>query len=89
MGPIPILDNILKTCRTTQIVPSLADKPPRGSNWVHEIKHDGYRLMGRRDPVGIAAADPPRQRLVQPLPANRGGCEPPQGEVLPHRWQLG
>ena len=24
-----------------------------GSNWVHEIKHDGYRLMARRDPVGI------------------------------------
>jgi ATP-dependent DNA ligase len=26
---------------------------PRGSNWIHEIKHDGYRLMARRDPVGI------------------------------------
>ena len=24
-----------------------------GSNWIHEIKHDGYRLMARRDPVGI------------------------------------
>ena len=22
-------------------------------NWIHEIKHDGYRLMARRDPVGI------------------------------------
>jgi bifunctional non-homologous end joining protein LigD len=30
-----------------------ADKPPTGSNWIHEIKHDGYRLMARRDPVGI------------------------------------
>jgi ATP-dependent DNA ligase len=26
---------------------------PSGSNWIHEIKHDGYRLMARRDPVGI------------------------------------
>jgi bifunctional non-homologous end joining protein LigD len=34
-------------------LPSPADKPPSGSNWIHEIKHDGYRLMGRRDPVGI------------------------------------
>ena len=34
-------------------LPSPADKPPSGSNWVHEIKHDGYRLMARRDPVGI------------------------------------
>jgi bifunctional non-homologous end joining protein LigD len=32
---------------------SLADKPPSGSNWIHEIKHDGFRLMARRDPVGI------------------------------------
>jgi hypothetical protein len=28
-------------------------QPPSGSNWIHEIKHDGYRLMARRDPVGI------------------------------------
>ena len=24
-------------------LPSPADKPPSGSNWIHEIKHDGYR----------------------------------------------
>src|SRR3954464_13356186 len=34
-------------------LPSRADKPPSGSNWVHEIKHDGFRLMARRAPVGI------------------------------------
>jgi ATP-dependent DNA ligase len=34
-------------------LPSPADKPPSGANWIHEIKHDGYRLMARRDPVGI------------------------------------
>jgi bifunctional non-homologous end joining protein LigD len=34
-------------------LPSPADKPPSGSIWIHEIKHDGYRLMARRDPVGI------------------------------------
>jgi bifunctional non-homologous end joining protein LigD len=34
-------------------LPCPADKPPAGSNWIHEIKHDGYRLMARRDPVGI------------------------------------
>ena len=34
-------------------LPSPADRPPSGSNWIHEIKHDGYRLMARRDPVGI------------------------------------
>ena len=30
-------------------LPSKVTKPPTGSLWVHEIKHDGYRLMVRRD----------------------------------------
>ena len=38
-------------------LPSPADRPPSGSNWIHEIKHDGYRLMARRDSVGIRPSD--------------------------------
>ena len=34
-------------------LPSPADRLPSGPDWVHEIKHDGYRLMARRDPAGI------------------------------------
>jgi hypothetical protein len=34
-------------------LPYAAERPPSGPDWVHEIKHDGYRLMARRDPVGI------------------------------------
>jgi bifunctional non-homologous end joining protein LigD len=30
-------------------IPSRALKPPSGPDWVHEIKHDGYRLIVRRD----------------------------------------
>ena len=30
-------------------LPSRAAQPPSGPLWVHEIKHDGYRLMVRRD----------------------------------------
>src|SRR5258708_6691246 len=29
--------------------PVKASKPPSGPDWVHEIKHDGYRLIVRRD----------------------------------------
>jgi bifunctional non-homologous end joining protein LigD len=29
--------------------PVLASKPPSGAAWVHEIKHDGYRLIVRRE----------------------------------------
>jgi bifunctional non-homologous end joining protein LigD len=34
-------------------LPSSAERPPSGPEWVHEIKHDGYRLMARRDHDGI------------------------------------
>src|SRR5215468_7575068 len=29
--------------------PIMASRPPSGADWVHEIKHDGYRLIVRRD----------------------------------------
>ena len=34
-------------------LPSLADRPPKGAGWIHEIKHDGFRMMVRRNGVGI------------------------------------
>ena len=30
-------------------LPSKTDRPPTGPQWVHEVKHDGYRLMVHRD----------------------------------------
>jgi len=32
---------------------SLTEKPPTGAKWVHEIKHDGYRLQARIDGTKI------------------------------------
>jgi bifunctional non-homologous end joining protein LigD len=29
-------------------IPTWADKPPVGPQWIHEIKHDGYRLIVRK-----------------------------------------
>jgi bifunctional non-homologous end joining protein LigD len=34
-------------------LPSPADRPPSGPGWVHEIKHDGSRMMVRRDAGGV------------------------------------
>ena len=30
-------------------LPRPADRPPAGPDWLHEIKHDGFRIMARRD----------------------------------------
>jgi len=29
-------------------LPRSAKQPPAGSGWIHEIKHDGFRIMARR-----------------------------------------
>src|ERR1041385_3780205 len=34
-------------------LPTTAAQPPSGPGWIHEIKHDGYRMMLRRDAAGI------------------------------------
>jgi ATP dependent DNA ligase domain len=34
-------------------LPSPADRHPLGGEWIHEIKHDGYRMMVRRDMSGV------------------------------------
>ena len=33
--------------------PSIVERPPNGPGWLHEIKHDGFRLAVRRDAGGI------------------------------------
>jgi bifunctional non-homologous end joining protein LigD len=30
-------------------IPTRGTKVPAGSDWIHEIKHDGYRLIVQRD----------------------------------------
>ena len=34
-------------------LPSPAEQPPAGPRWIHEIKHDGYRMMAHRNPAAI------------------------------------
>jgi hypothetical protein len=34
-------------------LPSPAERPPSGPDWIHEIKLDGFRMMVRRDPAGV------------------------------------
>ena len=34
-------------------LPSPADRPPSGPDWLHEIKHDGIRILARRDGAGV------------------------------------
>jgi bifunctional non-homologous end joining protein LigD len=34
-------------------LPRPANEPPSGPDWIHEIKHDGFRILARRDERGV------------------------------------
>jgi ATP-dependent DNA ligase len=34
-------------------LPTPAKAPPSGPGWVHEIKHDGFRILARKDTAGV------------------------------------
>jgi ATP-dependent DNA ligase len=34
-------------------LPSPAKAPPSGPGWIHEVKHDGFRILARRDSAGV------------------------------------
>src|SRR6516162_6028485 len=48
--PMPLrrLSRSIEPC-----LPRPAKKPPTGDDWLHEIKHDGFRILARRDAKGI------------------------------------
>jgi len=50
---MPVTRMLLPTRFAEPCLPSTAERPPIGPNWIHEIKHDGYRLMARRNAAGV------------------------------------
>ena len=34
-------------------LPRLAKEPPTGSDWIHEIKHDGFRILAELNAGGV------------------------------------
>jgi ATP-dependent DNA ligase len=49
---VPPTAMLLRPTFIPPALPSPADRPPIGE-WIHEIKHDGYRTMVRRDASGV------------------------------------
>jgi bifunctional non-homologous end joining protein LigD len=42
----------LKPGSVAPCLPHPSEEPPRGPGWIHEIKHDGFRIMARRNGKG-------------------------------------
>src|ERR1700675_3014390 len=49
--------------------PVEANRPPVGAEWVHEIKHDGYRLIVRRDSAMVRLSPRKAPDRTERLPA--------------------
>src|SRR4030081_3221611 len=49
-------------------LPSPADKPPSGSSWIHEIKHDGFRVIARKDGARVKLYSRPGNDLTDRFP---------------------
>lgn len=41
---------------TAGFMPSPAKAPPTGEDWLHEIKHDGFRILALRNAKALWAA---------------------------------
>ena len=41
-------------------LPTKTDKLPSGSQWLHEIKHDGFRIIARKNGARVRLYSRPR-----------------------------
>jgi bifunctional non-homologous end joining protein LigD len=49
-------------------LPMMAPRPPSGPLWFHEIKHDGFRIVARKDGRGVTLYDRLGNDLTQRFP---------------------
>jgi ATP-dependent DNA ligase len=50
------------------VFPTKASQPPSGPLWVHEIKHDGFRIIGRKDRNRVRLYSRPGNDLTYRFP---------------------
>ena len=69
-------------------LPTKAPRPPTGGAWLHEIKHDGFRVIARKTATasGFTAA---RAMTRLPVLADRRGAGPAALALLHHRRRGG
>jgi ATP-dependent DNA ligase len=49
-------------------LPTKAKEPPRGGAWLHEIKHDGFRVIARKDGDRVRLYSRPGNDLTYRFP---------------------
>jgi ATP-dependent DNA ligase len=52
-------------------LPRPAKKPPTGPGWIHEIKHDGFRILAEHDATGVTLHTRRGYDFADRFPSNR------------------
>ncbi len=54
-------------------LPSPAKALPSGPGWIHEIKHDGFRILARKDSAGVRLITRNGNDFTSRFPSNSKG----------------
>jgi bifunctional non-homologous end joining protein LigD len=55
-------------------LPTKTDKLPSGSQWLHEIKHDGFRIIARKNGAQVRLYSCPGNDLTHRFPLIVESC---------------
>jgi ATP-dependent DNA ligase len=55
-----------ETPRASALYPAM--QPPTGETWLHEIKHDGFRIIARKDGARVRLYSRPSNDLTDRFP---------------------
>jgi hypothetical protein len=79
---VPCLPVFIPPC-----LPTKAPRPPSGDAWLHEIKHDGFRVIARKDGPRVKLYSRPGNDLTDRFPLIVEGPGASALAVLLHRWR--
>jgi ATP-dependent DNA ligase len=65
---MPLHPRALPMCFIAPCLPVSAAQPPSGAEWLHEIKHDGFRVIARKDGKRIKLYSRPGNDLTERFP---------------------
>jgi bifunctional non-homologous end joining protein LigD len=66
--PMPLRSRALPAGFIAPCLPISAPRPPSGGLWLHEIKHDGFRVIARKDSDRVRLYSRPGNDLTKRFP---------------------
>jgi hypothetical protein len=85
MAPMPLYSRTLPPGFIAPCLPSNAAAPPSGKLWLHEVKHDGFRVIARKAGERVRLYSRPGNDLTYRFPLHRRGSGQAALALLHHR----